>query len=257
MHASAAHSVLSYEGNWLRNRLLNDRGRYLTAVLILDLHFNESHGRGITGARLRREVTAYDVCSRGRATAFLEALQFGGYLEVRPTANRRERRLAPTALFTDSHIIRWNGMFAAMAHMDPERAARAAALPASLLFGPCAAYFAETIRKGVRAFDLAPILFDYAERDAGLVTLFSLLSHPEADDPLSISQMARRFSISRAHAMGLMRRAQQDGFAVPITGGYRAGPALQTAMARFFAVVFLIFFRALEACEEARPSQLG
>lgn len=251
VQASAAHSVLNYEGNWLRNRLLSDRGRYLTAVLILDLHFNEARSGGITGARLRREVTAYDVCSRGRATAFLEALQFGGYLEVRPTANRRERRLTPTAEFTQSHINRWNGMFAAIAHMEPERAARAMSLPPTALFGPATAYFANTIRRGVRAFDLAPVLFDYAERDAGLVTLLALLSHPDDSEPVSISQLARRFSVSRAHAMGLIRRAQSDGFAVPVQGGYRAGPDLQMSLARFFAVVFLIFIRALDACESS------
>ncbi len=251
MQASAAHSVLNYEGNWLRNRLLSDRGRYLTSILILDLHFNEARSGGITGARLRREVTAYDVCSRGRATAFLEALQFGGYLEVRPTANRRERRLIPTAQFTDTHINRWNGIFAAIAHMEPERATRATSLPPTALFGPCTAYFANCIRRGVRASDLAPVLFDYAERDAGLVTLFALLSHPDESEPISISQLARRFSVSRAHAMGLIRRAQADGFAVTVPGGYRAGPALQTTLARFFAVVFLIFIRALDACESS------
>lgn len=250
MRTSATHSVLNYEGNWLRNRLLSDRGRYLTSILILDLHFNESQGGGITGARLRREVTAYGVCSGGRATAFLDALQFGGYLQVRPTANRRERRLVPTSLFTDSHVNRWNGMFGAIALMDAERAARAMALPESLLFGPCAAYFAETIRKGVRAFDLAPVLFDYAERDAGFVTLLALLTLPEASEPVSISQMARRFSISRAHTISLIRRAQADGFALPVPGGYRAGPELQTTLARFYAIVFLIFVRALDACEE-------
>lgn len=250
MRVSAAHAVRSYEGNWLRNRLLNDRGRYLASVLILDLHFNEAQTGGITGARLRREVSAYDVCSPGRATAFLAALRYGGYMETRPAENRKERRLAPTALLMQTHADRWMGIFRAIARMDPELAARAMSLPKAALFGPGTHYLAEMIRQGVRVLDFTPLLRDYAERDAGMALLLALFCLPDHEAPISASHAARHFAISRAHATALLRRAQADGLAVSAEGGYRAGPELEAAISRFYAVVFLIFMRAHEACEQ-------
>ncbi|WGD31032.1 hypothetical protein AncyloWKF20_04160 [Ancylobacter sp. WKF20] len=248
VRAAAENAVRIYDGSWIRNRLLNDRGRVLTVLLILDLHFTESGGRGVTGARLRREVVDLGVCSAGRATAFLAALRFKNLLTVSPRRDAKERRLMPSAALLQMHRERWDGMFAAIAHIDPEAAMDAGALPDDRLYGPCLHAMAECFRQGVRAFDAAPELRNVAERDAGLVMLVSLLATADA---LSITQLARQFSVSRAHVTNVLQLAETYGLASrePGRNGYRAGPALQPALKRFYAVIFLIFLTALRQGE--------
>lgn len=253
MRAAAAYGVRNYDGNWLRNRLLNDRGRFLAALMILDLHFTEGGGAGVTGARLRREVSAYGVCSEGRITAFLAGLRFAKFLTLRTSADQRERRLVPTPAFLDTHRERWRGMFSAIALMRPQQAARAIALPDALLFGPCIHAMVTCFRQGFRVFDVSPTLRPYAERDAGLTMLVSLLAASDQDEAISVSQFSTQFLISRAHVSAVMRQAEADGLARGggPRGGYRAGPRLEQALTCFYGSVFLTFLKALEAAESA------
>lgn len=244
IHAAADNAVRLYDGNWIRNRLLNDRGRFLAVLLILDLHFNENGGKGMTGARLRREVVDLDVCSPGRATAFLAALRFKHLLVAAPHSSGKERRLMPSPTLLQMHRERWNGMFSAIAHVDASAAAAARVLPDDVLFGPCTHVMAECFRQGVRVFDATPKLRSIAERDVGLVTLVSLVANAGS---ASITQLARQFSVSRAHVSNVLQLAEAQDLvcAEPGRGGYRAGPALMPALMRFYAVVFLTFLSAL------------
>ena len=205
IRAAADNAVRLYDGNWLRNRLLNDRGRLLAVLLILDLHFNESGGKGVTGARLRRAVVDLDVCSAGRATTFLAALRFQHLLTAAPHSPAKERRLVPSAKLLEIHRERWNGMFSAIAHVDAAAADAARVLPDEILFGPCTHMMAECFRQGVRVFDAAPELRSIAERDVGLVALVSFVSHGGS---MSISQLARQFSVSRAHIANVLQVAE-------------------------------------------------
>lgn len=244
IEAAAGNAVRLYDGSWIRNRLLNDRGRLLAVLLILDLHFTESGGQGVTVARLRREVGELDVCSAGRATAFLAALRFKRLLADVPMTGANERRLMPTAALLQMHRERWNGMFGAIAHIDAPAAEAARALPDELLFGPCTHAMAQCFRRGLRVLDATPELKDLAERDAGLVMLVSLIAR---DGPVSVSRLARQFHVSRTHAGNIMQRAEAQGLASSGAGlgGYRASPALMPVLMRFYAVIFLTFLTAL------------
>lgn len=244
IHAAAGNAVRLYDGKWLRNRLLNDRGRFLAVLLILDLHFTESGGRGVTGARLRREVVDLGVCSAGRATAFLAALRFKHLLKACTLSGAKERRLMPSEALLQMHRERWNGMFSAIAHIDASAADAARDLPDEVLFGPCTHAMAECFRQGVRVFDAAPELLGLAERDAGLVILVSLVAD---GGTVSVTQLARQFSVSRAHVGNVLQLAEVQGFVCsePGRNGYRAGPALEPVLMRFYAVVFLVFLTAL------------
>lgn len=256
VRAAAANAVRLYDGNWLRNRLLNDRGRLLAVLLILDLHFNESGGRGVIGARLRREVVDLDVCSPGRATAFLAALRFKHLLVAAPHSPAKERRLMPSATLLQVHRERWNGMFSAIAHVDAPAAAAAMALPDDILFGPCTHVIAECFRQGVRVFDATPELRGIAERDVGLVTLVSFAA---SDRSASLTQLARQFSVSRAHIANVLHLAEAQNLVCgePGRSGYRAGPALMPALMRFYAVIFLTFLSALRQGKQEAPRSIG
>jgi len=129
-------ALRTYKGNWLLCRLLNDRGRYSASLLALDLHFNANAGRGMTAADLRSETAAYNICSAGRATAFLGALRFGKFMRAVPTANRRERRYGPTEIFLNTHRTRWTNVFKSIHEYDPDLATRGLSAPDASLFGP-------------------------------------------------------------------------------------------------------------------------
>ncbi len=256
VRAAAGNAVRLYDGNWLRNRLLNDRGRLLAVLLILDLHFNESGGRGVTGARLRREVVDLDVCSPGRATAFLAALRFKHLLMAAPHSPAKERRLMPSATLLQTHRERWNGMFSAIAHVDAPAAAAASVLPDEVLFGPCTHVMAECFRQGVRVFEATPELRTIAERDVGLVALVSFVA---SGGPMSISQLARQFSVSRAHIANVLQLAEAQNLVCgePGRGGYRAGPALMPVLMRFYTVIFLTFLSASRQGQREAASSIG
>lgn len=248
MRAAAAHGVQNYDGNWLRNRMLNDRGRFLAALMILDLHFSEGAGQGVTGARLRREVSQFKICSEGRITAFLAGMRFAKFLTPNPSTDLRERRLIPTALFLDTHRERWRGMFGAIGLMKPRQAAIAMSLPDHLLFGPAVHAMMTCFRQGFRVFETAATLQPYAERDAGMTMLVALFAISDRDEVIPVSQFANQFLVSRAHVSGILRQAEAEGLAVSTgpRGGYRAGPELQRALTYFYGGVFLTFLKALE-----------
>ncbi len=251
VHMAATGAARQFDGDWARNRLLNDRGRFLMALLILDLHFTESGGSGVTGARLRREVADYGVCSAGRATGFLQALRLAKYLIPNPHPGLREKRLAPTSPFMIAHRQRWDYVFDAIAYVDPEAAARAKALSDPQLFGPATHTMAECFRNGLRARDVVPTLSPFLDHDAGfliLTTLFSL-----RHEPVTVARLAGHFSVSRAHVTEVLQRACEVGLARPASprGGFAAGEGLEAVLAQFYALVFLIFLKALKATEEA------
>ncbi|OYY10799.1 MAG: hypothetical protein B7Y70_07940 [Rhizobiales bacterium 35-68-8] len=251
MRVASAAGVRSYDGSWLRNRLLNDRGRYLASILILDIHFNETGGAGVTTARVRRDLVACNICSAGRATAFIAGLRFGRFMEPVPARNLKEKHFGPTRLFLDAHLMRWHNLFSAIAEMDPDMAHRARTAPESGVFGPAINFMADLMRAGVRVFAMVPHLQHYADREVGFVLLLNLMALEEGTT-LSTVQAAQRFSVSRTHVSALLRRATQEGLARREATGFVAGPALGPALADFFSVAFLIFERAFLAISAQR-----
>ena len=74
-------------------------------------------------------------------------------------------------------------------------------------------------RSGLRAVQITPEIGLFAERNAGLNILFSLVIAGDVDDTMpptrpvrvSISELARRFSVSRPHVLRLLRDAAAEG----------------------------------------------
>lgn len=244
----AANFLKNYKGNWLRNRLLSDRGRYLTSILILDLHFNLHQGAGVTTAEVRREVSAHGVCSAGRGAAFLAGLRFGKFVEPMPRTNQKEKRLGPTALFLEAHRVRWRTFMTALGEMDPDFGQRGLTAPDTLIFGPALHTLADYLRGGLRVFDIVPLLRDYAERECGFALLVSLMVL-ENGEALPALRAARHYSISRTHASGLLRRAVADGLAQSTPNGYVAGERLRPALDTFFSYSLLAFEQAFTFAE--------
>jgi hypothetical protein len=253
MLATATAMIELYRGQWALNRLVNDRGRFVPGLMILDLHFTVGRGEGFTTAQLRKEAADNGVCSPGRINALLASLRLLGFLKPVEAEDRRVRRLAPTERFLAMHRDRWGRQFEALALVREEAETARMALRNPAFLGAFAHALVATHRGGARVVDLVPELRLTAERDAGLIMLFSLLTGETAGQGVSISTLARRSLVSRAHVATVLREAEDAGLAAPAGagGGYRAGPALLGTIRRFFAIMFLIQLHGIQAAQKA------
>jgi hypothetical protein len=106
---------------------------------------------------------------------------------------------------------------------------------------------------GFRVIEHVPMLGALTESTAGLLMLSSVAmtqlrgEHREgmAVD-ISISALARRFKVSRAHVRNMLLAAARLGLVVRPAGveGVVPTPLLPQALMRFFAVMFILFDRA-------------
>jgi len=256
LRLALAATVESYRGHWVLRRLVNDRGRFVLGLMLLDLHFIACGGAGFTVAELRREATVHGVCSPGRTTALVAALRLQRMLTVVPADDRRVQRLVPAEPLLALHRARWRSHFQALALLRPDAAAALDALERPDFLGRFVHAMIAAYRDGLRVFDAVPVLRPASERDGGMVVLFALALADAQGEPASLAALARRFSLSRAHVLTICREAEQSGLAEAVQprGGYRAGPALPEALRRFFAVMFLIQLEAVAAAQSGGGS---
>ena len=241
--AVAKAFVDSYAGNWALNRLLNDRGRFLVGLLALDMHFVGGQGGGFTAAAFRAEALARGCGSPGRVTAMLASLRLFGFVSAldRADAPDRLQRLAPTEKFFKPHRERWDRLLRAMMPLRPELAHGLAPLADARFLGFYAHGLLNLHRRGWRLMQILPEFRPFTDRDAGMVLLLSLFVAAGDGRPVSIAELARRFSVSRAHVMKVLRVAQASGLAelTGSRGGYSAGPALGPCISHFVAALVL------------------
>jgi len=275
MRASAASLTDMYQGGHLLNWLMDDRARLLFGYLTLYLHYTRDAAdptSGLTPTRMKIMSAEQGICSSGRTTAMLSLMRFGGYLAPEVSADGRQRRLVPTGKLLDMLQARWRVHFGAMAPLLLDGNALVAALDGPA-FGPrLVVGMSERFLAGFRFLTHAPDLGLFAERNAGMLILASLLTAGDPDDtmppqravPISISALARQFKVSRPHVLkliqdaaadGLIERTGQNGDHVVITS--RLAEAAQS----FFATMYLLFAdcarEALSARTGHTAAQLG
>ena len=209
VRACAEHAVALYDANRLLNVVVSDRGRFLLALMALHLH--RSTPEGLTPRALRAACAAWGICSPGRVSAMLALMQWGGYLTPGPG-----QRLTPTEKFMALHRERWRSQLSAAGMVAPAAAEMARRLDEADMLGRFASAQAELFFRGFRPLDFAPAIRFSAERVAGLLMLVDLaLRHwrAPAGTPveLSVSDLSRRFSVSRPHVNGVLREAQERG----------------------------------------------
>lgn len=235
-------------GSWLRNRLLNDRGRFLLALLLLDLHLSQDDGKGITTAEIRREATRHAICSNGRAIAFVAALRFANFLAAAPQIQGREKRLLPTPALLDLHHMRWRALMQAVAVMDESAGRRAAAMPDDEFLRRCTCGLARLFRGGARLMDSVPVISAFAERDAGVAILLTLFLAQAQNATVTVTAAARPFSVSRAHAADILQAAERQNLATyhgPRLG-FGGTDKLTAAVERLYCDIFAMVCHALE-----------
>jgi hypothetical protein len=243
---SAQAIVDNYQGNWVINRIANDRGRMIMALMVLDLNF-QSEGTGFTVAQLRQEAGLYGFASPRRTVAWVASLRLLGFL--RPVGRDRPLRLAPTDTFVALHRTRTLRQWAAVALLHPPATQARAAIADPQFLSRCAHVFVDSFRTGVRILAPVPELIPIAERDAGLTVMMSLFLADSAGRPISIAALARRFMVSRAHVLAIFREGEPTGLTARNgpRGEYRSGPALLPVMRQLLATVMATNIHAMDA----------
>lgn len=244
----AVNVIGLYRDSGLLNLVVNDQGRVVIGWFAIYLHL--SGGEGLTLSRILALTKRHRVCSAGRAAAIIGLMRATGYLAPVPSDDRRERRLIPTERLMNGQWERWRCVLIALAHIRPEAKLSLAAMgdPAfdrSLVSDLFDHYLAGFRLIGANVAELSLI----GQRKAAIMILFSLFAarrpgeRGETVADLSVSELARRFHVSRAHVIsvlrdaqtqGLLRRGQAEGDPVAVL------PPLVEGVSKFLASGFLL-----------------
>ncbi|HWJ75671.1 MAG TPA: hypothetical protein VNX29_21110 [Kaistia sp.] len=249
MMIAAEGIIRHFAGNPILNRMMNDRGRVLFALgsLYLDAEPDAS-GRGLTAARLIEFAGVGKYASPGRAKATIALLRWGGYLEDGPPCeDRRQRPLVPTEKLWTIVLQRWRSLLQALAVLRPIGAEALVALDDPAVRASIAVTLGRAFRSGFRVLQNTPRLTALAERDAAMVMLFVVTGATlQKDEAPSISGLAGRFGVSRAHARGVLRDAELAGLLAleKASPGREPKTVLESEMAVFFATLLALFEHA-------------
>jgi len=271
IRSSAARSVALYQTSRLLNALLSDRARALFTHVALYLHYRgmEPGRPGLTVSAMKDLCVQLRLCSPGRCEAILALMRAGGLLAAAPDPDRRKRLLVPTEKLLALHRERWGSQFHAMRAVLPEADAYGAAVTEPDFVEAFASALVRRFIAGLRVLDNAPELELFAERNAGMMILYSLaLTGAEGDTfppigpvGLSINALATRFSVSRKHVLTLLRDA--EGQELLVRGGAgnsevtllpRGRDALEKLIATIFLYLALCADEALHARASSRPA---
>jgi len=236
MKASMRVPLDLYQGNRLVNLIINDRGRYVLSMFALHLHYSrrpDEPTSGLTAGRLQAMCVQESVCSFGRAGALINLLRWTGYLAPAPTSqDRRVRLLMPTEKLIEMHRERWRRQLRAVALVLPEAGDALSHFDHPAFDPAFTAAQASDFLGGFRLLNDAPDVQFFADRNAGLFILFSIVLAGAPDDAVpptrlvtvSASALAKRFHVSRSHVIKLLREAVDAGLLE------RPGPANEFRM---------------------------
>ena len=248
--ATLAHAVALVDqqrGNWVLNRVINDRGQFNGALTMLDLHLS-SGGAGFALTDLRKEVKRYGFGSPNRVTALAGVLLSGHFLTPIPAADLRLRKLAPTGQFITFYRERVRSQLQAQTLVSPEMRPVIGALAepsflANFLHGHLTLY-----RSGMKETRNDPGLSALAERANALVMLYAIYVAEAHGTSAATSALARDFAVARSHVVSVMKEAEGYGLIVldGSTRSFRPTALLRRALDLVFATTFLVHAKANE-----------
>lgn len=268
MREIAASMVARFRGNRIFSSLMSDRARALFTHGALYLHYSAAPGDppGFTVGAMKDFCVEHGLSSRGRCEATLALMRAAGYFAAVPSEDGRRRPLVPTEKLLALHRERWSEHFAGMRHVLPEAEQYHAALGDPAFFRRFVVALGAMFSSGFRILDNARELEMFAERNAGMVILFSLALAGPADGPfppvvpvpLSINALATAFSVSRKHVLKLLRDAEDAGLLA--RGGTSNDqvtilPRAIEAFELFFATLFLFLAQSAAMARRQRSAE--
>lgn len=260
--AIAVDNLKYYQRRWLANRVLNDRGRFGIALISMFLHLSYRPtipNSGLTAARFRDICVGAGLCGAGRVEGVLLMMRATGFLERVEDGDRGVRRYVPTAKLIALHRERNRQLLSALDILrgDSKFADRIGDNVEDPFYRRFVLAMASMFLAGYRMINAAPELQKMIDRDAGLPLMICILLAtpdyaalvPEEMRPVTVADLARRFTVSRIHVRSVQREAEsarlliRHGDAAQVT----ALPALTGAMENFFASALVM----IETCAHA------
>lgn len=235
--------------------VVKDKASYLLVQEILRVCYAQP--RAATAAAFKRGIVQFKFSSKGRAGTLIDFMRSRGLL-VRPPGGE-ERILAPGAdLVAYRRALACTGA-EALRELGSDVAGRIDMTDDAMVreYILVAAEVAQRFPDVVYPAD-PPTLALFFHRDAGLLVLYSILealdgNEPTAEGRLSVSGIARRTGVSRAHILKMLADAHAQGVVVwdKEHHGIRLTPQLHDQMGRFFAGI-LAWHEAILARAEQR-----
>jgi len=235
--------------------IITDLGRLLIGNLALYLHYSRDPAdpsSGLSAGRMKELCAEQKVCSKGRALAVMALMRNAGDLvPATCQVDQRLRLLVPTEKLINRCRQYWEAIFRGIAVVIPGRSDAIAALQSEAVLAAFLQEFGGYFCAGMRMFKLEAGLTPFAQRNAALAILFSLLVASEqnggAGSPatvrISIAELARRFGVSRPQVVrvldkaveaSLVERSAPDGLHVTVL------PRLQSMTQDFYVTAFLL-----------------
>jgi hypothetical protein len=157
------------------------------------------------------------------------------------------------------HRERWGAQFEAMRLLLPEADTYRAAVTDADFVEAFATALVRRFIAGLRVLDNAPELELFAERNAGMMILYSLALAaapgdtfpPEGPVSLSINALATRFSVSRKHVLTLLRDAEGQGLLMRGGAGNNEVTLLPRGREALEQLVATIFLYLAQCADEA------
>jgi hypothetical protein len=260
---AASSSVDFYQGNWIANRVLNDRARFLVTQLCMYLHYTrrpEEPASGLTATRLRDICISNKICSAGRAEAMLLMMRAGGYLLREIVAeDKRVRRYVPTEKLVGQVRERQRGVLRAADMLQTEPRFSAALESDPQFYPRFVSNMSASFLEGFRLFHFVPELDRIFDRDAGLIMMMSVFLTDPAyrglapEQNVSVFGLARRFNVSRAHVRAVLDDAERAGLIRRGSDVAQPLPPLVEAMEKLLATGFADSASCAERALQEQP----
>lgn len=224
-----AEKVLAlYHGTGFSRLLINETARAVMAnmCIVLDaLAEDDAPLTGLTISRLQDACSLMGVASRGRVFAFVKMMERNGFLEERPSLDKRTRPLAPTARLFDYQHQLIGGVLAAADILMPERR-NMASFGMAHLQRRFVRLTGQDMIRGVTPYTLHEDILLFSRRDGGFQFLLQLLRQaglfdmpPPSTALPSLSELSRSCGLSRSHLRSLLADGEACGLLV--SGGGR------------------------------------
>jgi hypothetical protein len=254
-----------YEGNRIMNTVLNDRARGQIGYLALIMHWaspSEYAAQGVTMSRMKAACTRMNYCSPNRVESIMALMRLFGYIRLESDPyDHRLKVIVPTEKLIGNHRERWRCNFQAMTLVMPEGGIGLAALDSPGFAPAFLREIAKDYAAGLRVANAAPELDTFLDRNCGMIILLFLVSTGTSDSAapgilratVSVSGLARRFGVSRAHVRKLLADAQVQGLVHAKDGSASITllPRVLEGVDKFCASTFLTFAKAIRGAANA------
>lgn len=245
MRCSAAHKTNLFLREPAIHRFAIDKGSSLLGIFVTSLHCSTE---GLTLSALKAMCAESKLCSPGRVVAFVAAMRKRrDILPANPASRSRTRALVLSERFVGFQKDRLHAEILATALVSPiaEEGLRAFTdetfFPTymSVVMGLLRTYFQATIAS-------APVIEFFSDRHGGMLVLHDVMAQSEnalqsQAVTISVSGMSKRFKISRAHILKLLRDAHAEGLVTwqPASRELTLSPVLVLSLKRYFGSIFM------------------